>query len=145
MSTCLRISLKHMLLLLLDRVNTCTSSSWPEDWERTRAQGVNQNLKEVEHMKPDIRASITLTREEPVYSGYRPAHLIGNYLTTGIHEYFNTNILKNGETVEGTISFISPEYYPHSLKVGMRLIFQEGSRITGYAEILEIYNELLKT
>lgn len=71
-----------------------TSGAWPRGQERTRAQGRNQNLKEVEHMKPDIRASVTLTREEPVYSGYRPANIIGNYLTTGIHEYFNTNILK---------------------------------------------------
>lgn len=36
----------------------------------------------------DIRANITLTRVSPVYSGYRPAHLIANYLTTGVHEYF---------------------------------------------------------
>jgi len=38
-------------------------------------------------MKPDIKANITITRKTPVYSGYRPAHLIGNYLTTGVHEY----------------------------------------------------------
>lgn len=43
-----------------------------------------------------------------------------------------------------TITFLSPEHYPHSLKVGMRLVFQDGSKIAGYAEILEIYNELLK-
>lgn len=92
----------------------------------------------------DIRANITLTRVNPVYSGYRPAHLIAEYLTTGVHEYFNTDILKYGETAEGTITFISPECYPHSLKVGMRLIFQEGEKVTGYADILEIYNELLK-
>lgn len=95
-------------------------------------------------LQPDIRANITLTRENPVYSGYRPAHLIGDYLTTGVHKYFNVDILKNGETTEGTISFISPEYYPHSLKTGMRLSFQEGGKITGYADIIEIYNELLK-
>ena len=95
-------------------------------------------------VKPDIRADITLTRKNPVYNGYRPAHLIGNYLTTGIHEYFNTEILKSGETTEGVITFLSPECYPHSLKVGMRLVFQEGKRVTGYADILEIYNELLK-
>ncbi len=96
------------------------------------------------YIKPDIRANITLKKDTPVYSGYRPAHLIGNYLTTGVHEYCNTDRLKNGETVEGTITFLSPEHYPHSLKAGMQLVFQEGSRITGYAEILEIYNELLK-
>lgn len=94
--------------------------------------------------KPDIKARITLTRKNPVYSGYRPAHLIGDYLTTGVHAYFDTDRLKHGETAEGTITFLSPEYYPHSLKVGMQLVFQEGAKVTGYAEILEIYNELLK-
>ena len=79
-----------------------------------------------------------------MYNGYRPAHLINDYLTTGIHEYFNVDILKSGETAEGTITFLSPEHYPHSLKVGMRLAFQEGAKIAGYAEILEIYNEFLK-
>ncbi len=98
----------------------------------------------MEILKPDIRANITLTRKKPVGSGYRPAHLIGDYLTTGVHKYFNTDILKSGETTEGTITFISPEYYPHSLKVGMRLTFQEGASITGYADIIEIYNDLLK-
>ncbi len=63
---------------------------------------------------------------------------------TGVHEYFNTDTLKNGETAEGTITFISLECYPHSLKVGMRLIFQEGEKVAGNADILEIYNELLK-
>ena len=95
-------------------------------------------------IKPDLRASITSTRDTPMYSGCRPTHLIVNYLTTGVHEYFNTGILKNGETAEGTITFLSPEHYPHSLKAGMRLVLQEGSHIIGYAEILEIYNELLK-
>lgn len=94
--------------------------------------------------KPDIRARITLAREKPVFSGYRPAHLIGDYLTTGVHEYFNTDVLKNGETADGTITFLSPELYHHSLKVGMRLVFQEGAIVTGYAKILEIYNEILK-
>ena len=93
--------------------------------------------------KPDIRANITLTRENSVSSGYRPAHLIGEYLTTGVHDYFDKETLNNGETVEGVITFISPEYYPNSLNVGMRLYFQEGSQTTGYADILEIYNELL--
>ena len=96
------------------------------------------------NIKPDIRAKITLTQERPVYSGYRPAHLIGDYLTTGVQEYFNTDILKSGETAEGTITFLSPEHYPRTLKVGMRLVFQDGSKIAGYAEILEIYNEILK-
>lgn len=92
---------------------------------------------------PDVRAMITLTRKNPVASGYRPAHDIDGYLTTGVHQYLSKNEIKCGETVEGTITFITPEYYPHTLEVGMRLTFQEGEHVTGYADILEIYNELL--
>ena len=95
-------------------------------------------------INPDVKAMITLTRKNPVMSGYRPAHDICGYLTTGVQQYINKNELKCGETVEGTITFITPEYYPHSLAVGMRLTFQEGNRVTGYADILEIYNELLE-
>lgn len=94
--------------------------------------------------KHSIRARTTLAREKPVFSGYRPAHLIGDYLTTGVHEYFNKDVLKNGVTAEGTITILSPELYPHSLKVGMRLVFQEGAIVTGHDKILEIYNEIIK-
>lgn len=97
------------------------------------------------NLKPDIKAKITLTGQDWVCSGYRPAHLVGNYLTSGAHQYFNRDELKLNETVEGTITFISPEIYPQSLKVGMKISFQEGSRIMGYAEVLEIYNDILKT
>ena len=94
--------------------------------------------------RPDVRARITLTRKNPVLSGYRPAHNIGGYLTTGVQRYLHTNEVKCGETVEGTISFITPEAYPNSLTEGMRLVFQEGERETGFADILEVYNDLLK-
>ena len=70
--------------------------------------------------------------------------MIGEYLTTGVQQYLGQEILRESETVEGTITFVSPEFYPHSLKKGMVIRFQEGSRITGYAEVLEVYNDLLK-
>lgn len=95
-------------------------------------------------MKPDIKANITITRKTPVYSGYRPAHLIGNYLTTGVHEYIGVERVECGETTEGFITFISPEYYPHTLELGMEIQFQEGRRGTGYAVVTEIYNDILR-
>ncbi len=100
-------------------------------------------MTHMQNRKPDVRANITLTRKSPVVTGYRPAHLIGDYLTTGVQKYVNITELHHGETAEGFITFITPEYYPHSLEVGMRIQFQEGSRMTGYADILEIYNDLL--
>lgn len=96
------------------------------------------------NFKPDIKAKITLTDREFVYNGYRPAHLIGDHLTTGVHQYLNCGILKKNETAEGMITFISPEFYPHSLKNGMIVRFLEGSRVTGFIEVLEIYNAVLK-
>ena len=36
------------------------------------------------------------------------------------------------------------EFYPHSLKNGMIIRFQEGGHITGCIEVLEIYNNVLK-
>jgi len=98
----------------------------------------------------DIEAKITfLTTEEggrttPVISGYRPAHLVNNdYLTTGIHQYYDREKVELGETVLGTITFITPEAYPECLWVGKRISIQEASHIVGYAEITKIFNETL--
>lgn len=95
------------------------------------------------NVEPDIKARITLTGRDCIGNGCRPTHRIGDYLTTGLHQYINCDILRKNESVEGMITFITPETYPHSLKVGMRMEFQEGSRIIGYAEVLEIYNNVL--
>lgn len=95
-------------------------------------------------IKADIKAKIMLTGREYVKSGYRPAHLIGDYYTTGLHQYIETEILNKGECVEGYITFISPEYYPKTLEVGDVLDFYEGSKLTGKIQVIEIYNELLK-
>ncbi|MFF2450767.1 hypothetical protein ACFVSW_27445 [Neobacillus sp. NPDC058068] len=98
----------------------------------------------------DVEAKITfLTTEEggrnfPVYSGYRPAHLVKeDYLTTGTHHYYNKEKVELGETVLGTITFITPEAYPNTLWVGKRITIQEASHIVGYAEITKIFNETL--
>lgn len=95
---------------------------------------------------PDIKALIHLnqTRQSPAASGYRPAHRIKDgYLTTGIHQYIDTDELYPGNSCEGTITFLTPEVYPNCLKVGQVIDIQEGARIVGTAEIIEIYNKLL--
>ncbi len=94
-------------------------------------------------MKADIKARITLTARDCVYTGYRPAHMIGSSLTTGVHEYINVNHICNGQSAEGFITFISPEAYPHTLKAGDVISFQEGGKITGYAEVIEVINDVL--
>ena len=92
----------------------------------------------------DIKARITVTDKDNCLLGYRPAHLINNQLTTGIHTYIGTDCLRKDESTEGYIKFISPEYYPHTMKVGDKIFFQDGSKVVGYIEVLEIYNDLLK-
>lgn len=99
---------------------------------------------------PDIEAVITfLKREEggrktPVSSGYRPAHLVkDDYLTTGVHQYYSDENVLPGETVLGTITFITPEAYPNCLWEEKMIKIQEGGRLVGYAKVVKIFNDLL--
>lgn len=96
---------------------------------------------------PDVEVLFEFngTRKGPVFNGYRPAHLVtDNYLTTGIHHYYEVDSVPPDGIAKGTITFISPEAYPHCLWVGKRINIQEGERIIGSATILSIYNLILK-
>jgi len=96
---------------------------------------------------PDVEVLFEFngTRKTPVADGYRPAHLVSeNYLTTGIHHYYEVDsVLPNG-TAKGTITFISPEAYPNCLWSGKKINIQEGERIVGFATIIDIYNSVLE-
>ena len=97
--------------------------------------------------RPDVKAIISLNhvRKTPAVSGYRPAHRIKeDYLTSGTHQYIGVDKLYPGQSCAGTISFLSPEAYPHCLSVGQILHIQEGERIVGTAEIIQIYTKLLE-
>ena len=96
---------------------------------------------------PDVEVVFEFngTRRNPAYDGYRPAHLVtDNYLTTGVHHYYDVDYVPSNGTAKGTITFISPEEYPHCLWVGKKLSIQEGERVVGYATITSIYNTLLE-
>ncbi len=101
-------------------------------------------------MTIDIKAKISLTgKTHAVRSGYRPTHRLvlsdgTEYSTTGVHQYLGQEYLHPNESLVGTISFITPEYYPHCLAVGDIIPIQEGARVVGKAEVLEIYNKLLE-
>ncbi|NOU81503.1 hypothetical protein GC101_21815 [Paenibacillus sp. LMG 31459] len=106
----------------------------------------------MDYLLPDIEAKITILKGDgirngrsiPAYSGYRPAHLVkDDYLTTGIHQYYGAVVVQPGETVMGTITFITPEFYPRTLWIGKLIRIQEGTRIVGHAEVTQIFNELL--
>ena len=97
---------------------------------------------------PDVEVMFELngTRLGPVFEGYRPAHLINDdYLTTGIHHYYRVKSVPPNGSAKGTITFISPNAYPHSLWKGKKIKIQEGNRIVGYATIINIFNSLLET
>lgn len=97
---------------------------------------------------PDVEALFEFNgaRKTPVADGYRPAHLVvDDYLTTGVHHYYGVDTVSPNGTAKGTITFISPEEYPHCLWVGKRICIQEGARIVGHATITCILNPILKT
>lgn len=95
---------------------------------------------------PDVEVifEFNRTRINPAVDGYRPAHLITeNYLTTGVHHYYQMDeVLPNG-VAKGTITFLSPEAYPYCLWVGKRINIQEGARVVGHATITKIFNPIL--
>ena len=49
-----------------------------------------------------------------------------------------------GETVLGTITFITPEVYPKTLWIGKEIGIYEGGRMVGTALITKIFNPVLK-
>jgi translation elongation factor EF-Tu-like GTPase len=100
---------------------------------------------------PDVEADITLFptadggRQGPALSGYRPAHkVLDDYFTTGVHDYIDCDKVLPGQTVRGTITFITPEVYPHCLWVGREIDMYEGGRLIGRARIIKIFNALLE-
>lgn len=95
---------------------------------------------------PDVEVIFEFNgvRTSPVFDGYRPAHLVNNnYLTTGIHHYYNCNSVLPDGTARGTITFITPEAYPNCLWVGKKINIQEGAKVVGYATITEVLNATL--
>ena len=100
----------------------------------------------------DVEAEITLLstadggRKTAAFSGYRPNHKVrDDYLTTGVHQYSGCDQVAPGQTVLGTITFLTPEIYPKCLWIGRIINVQEGSWIVGHAKITKIFNPILAT
>ena len=95
---------------------------------------------------PDVEVVFEFNgaKKRAVSNGYRPSHLIkDDYLTTGIHQYYGVDYVSSTGTAKGTITFITPESYPHCLWIGKRISIQEGSHIVGYATVTKIFNSVL--
>lgn len=98
------------------------------------------------NQKPDVEVLFEFigTRKQPAADGYRPHHLITEqYLTTGVHHYYDVQKVSSDGTAKGTITFLSPEAYPNCLWVGKKINIQEGEHIVGYATILKVFNPIL--
>lgn len=118
--------------------------------QRNESSGKNSSNSVEENVmerSPDVEAifEFNATRKNPASDGYRPAHLVTDtYLTTGIHHYYGVESVAPNGTAKGTITFLSPESYPHCLWIGKKIRMQEGGRIVGYATVTRIYNPLLR-
>ena len=120
----MEISLGHLIKQSAERLNLCNKEA-----------NIMNQLPDVE-----VIFEFNGTRKSPANDGYRPAHLItDNYLTTGIHHYYGVESVPP----KGTITFLSPESYPHCLWIGKKISIQEGAHVVGYATITNIYNPLL--
>lgn len=97
-------------------------------------------------LKPDVEVLFDFigSKRESIFEGYRPTHLVkDDYLTTGIHNYYNLEKTSNCE-VKGTITFISPDEYPACLWEGKKIKMYEGKNMIGYATIISIFNPILQ-
>lgn len=96
------------------------------------------------NLKPDVEALFLFLNSRKVCDGFRPAHLVKeNYLTTGLHNYYNLESSEDGELM-GTITFISPETYPACLWIGKKIEMYDGTKLIGYATITQIFNTVLQ-
>ncbi len=93
-------------------------------------------------MAADIEANFYYYNSRKFSEGFRPAHMISEgELTTGVHHYYDSSSDKN---LSGTIEFIAPEYYPHTLWIGKRIDMYDGSENIGYVEVTNIFNKILE-
>lgn len=95
---------------------------------------------------PDVEVKFIFNgfKKKAIYDGYHPMHLISdNYLTTGLHHYYDLKYVEPTGTAFGTITFITPEAYPNTLKIGSSIPIYEGEYVIGYAIVTKVFNRIL--
>ena len=104
-------------------------------------------MEPITNRTPDVEVVFEFngTRRTAMADGYRPAHAVReDYLTTGVHHYFEVDEVTPDGSVRGTITFITPEAYPGCLWVGKRIAIQEGARVVGHATVEKVLNPVLE-
>lgn len=93
----------------------------------------------------DVKFEFNHQRRTPVKDGYRADHRFDEqHIAIGVHHYQGVNQISPGESAFGTISFVAPEYYPHSLYEGKEILIQEGEKIVGRATVIKVNSPILK-
>lgn len=104
--------------------------------------------KTVFDREPDVEVlfEFNAVRIHPVSDGYRPQHLVTeDYLTTGVHHYYDVQTVSPGGSAKGTITFLTPDAYPKCLWEGKKIQIREGARTVGHATVLRVINPVLLT
>lgn len=84
-------------------------------------------------------------RKTPVKDGYRADHRFDEqHIAIGVHHYQGVSQVSPDESAFGTISFVAPEYCPHSLYVGKEILIQEGEKIVGSATVIKVNSPILE-
>lgn len=105
------------------------------------------NVIPIHKCPPDIEVEFKFNtvKVNTMYSGYRPDHEIKiGEITTGVHNYYEVEEVKPGETAIGTITFIDPEVYPKSMWVGREINIREGHRLVGVAIVRKVFNPTMQ-
>ena len=103
-------------------------------------------MKTIFDSPPDAEVTFRFigTRRGSVADGYRPAHRIReDYLTTGVHHYYDVSEVAPNGTARGTITFLTPDAYPHTLWPGKTIDICEGERVVGTATVEKVLNPAL--
>ena len=98
------------------------------------------------YFSPDAEVTFRFngSRRGSVADGYRPAHRIReDYLTTGVHQYYDVSEVAPNGTARGTITFLTPDVYPHTLWEGKIIDICEGERVVGTATVERVLNPIL--
>ena len=94
----------------------------------------------------DVRFEFNHQRQTPVKDGYRADHRLDEqHIAIGVHHYQGVGQVYPGESAFGTISFVAPEYHPHSLHEGKEILIQEGEKIVGIATVIKINSPILRS
>ena len=93
----------------------------------------------------NVKFEFNQQRQTAVKDGYRADHRFDEqHIAIGVHHYQGVSQVSPGESAFGTISFVAPEYYSHSLYEGKEILIQEGEKIVGRATVIKVNSPILE-